>query len=82
MLRPTGQLSPAAGVARFSIWQNLEERWKADWSHRIVELDRIRQFQQHDVTGTASSRRRQGVVVFLVKDDFTDWHPNGERIWL
>ena len=79
----TGQCSPSAGVASLSVGHELEERRReADRGDGVVELDGMRQLQQHYVTGAAGRSRRRRIVVFPVEDDFADRNANRERVRL
>jgi len=62
----TGQRAPSTGIASSSTGKLFKESTrKTDWRHSIIELDRLRQFDQHYVASDQSSWS----IEFLVDDD-------------
>jgi len=74
----TRQLSPATGVAPFSAGKQTEQIREADRSHRLVELHRMCQFQQHYVAGELPSWS----IEFMIDEHFAYRNTNCELVWL
>ena len=61
-------MSPAGPVAQVCTGEHLERLRQTDWRHGVVQLDRMRQLQQHEIAG----HRASWTIKLVIHEDLRD----------